>query len=326
MDTPLFELKNVCVDYFTNKGSVRAVHKVNLSGKPGETLGIVGESGSGKSSLGRALLLLEPLSFGKVHFEGVDVTEKTGSQMRKLRRNMQLIFQDPDASLNQRRTAGWHLNEVFSTHFPTMSSQEREDHLLRVLNQVQFDPSLRIRYPFELSGGQKQRLAIARAVLLSPKLMVLDEPLSSLDATLRKSILCLLRELQREYNMGYVFITHDLSTLSAVATNVAVMYRGSIVEFSTVADLYQKPTHPYTMALLSCIPIPDPYRERLRKSIFFPPKGSASPVGVGCPFAHRCPLAKPICYTLEPTLTEVSSSHQVACHRPHDTAELKARF
>jgi oligopeptide transport system ATP-binding protein len=320
--TPLFELENISVNFETAGSSVHAVHKVSLRGLYGETVGVVGESGSGKSTLARALLMLEPVSAGKVFFQGVNMGATNPHSLRKLRRHMQLIFQDPDASLNPRRTAAWHLDEVFTTHFPEVSRGEREDRIDHVLGKVQLDIGLKGRYSYELSGGQKQRLAIARALLLSPKLIVLDEPLSSLDAALRKSVLMLLKHLQDEHKIGYLFITHDLSTLGAIATRVAVMYRGVIVELASVDELYQHPSHPYTVALLSCIPIADPLVERERKSVFFPATRPTSRVDIGCPFAHRCPFAKERCHCMEPILTNVSLTHAVACHFPEEVGCL----
>ena len=312
--TPLFELDRVSVDFETAGTRIRAVHKVCLHGLYGETLGIVGESGSGKTTLAKALLMLEPVSEGRVFFQGVPMGATSRKTLRKLRRHMQLIFQDPDASLNPRRSAGWHLDEVFTIHFPDLSKEEREQRIDGALEKVQLDGGLKGRYPYELSGGQKQRLAIARALLLSPKLIVLDEPLSSLDAPLRKSVLYLLQQLQEEHQIGYLFITHDLSTLGAIASRIAVMYRGVVVEVAGVNELYCQPSHPYTVALLSCIPVADPVIERKRKALFFPPVRPSLPVGVGCPFSHRCPFAQEMCYCVEPPLQNVSPTHTVACH------------
>ena len=320
--TPLFELERISVDFETAGSSVRAVHKVSLRGLYGETVGVVGESGSGKSTLAKALLMLEPVSAGKVFFQGVNLGAINPTALRKLRRHMQLIFQDPDASLNPRRTAGWHLDEVFTTHFPEVTRGERAERVDQVLGKVQLDTELRGRYPYELSGGQKQRLAIARALLLSPKLIVLDEPLSSLDAALRKSVLMLLKQLQDEHKIGYLFITHDLSTLGAIATRVAVMYRGVVVELATVDELYHHPSHPYSVALLSCIPVADPVIERGRKALFFPAARPPARVDVGCPFAHRCPFAKELCHCTEPILKDVSPTHAVACHFPEAVVPL----
>lgn len=319
---PLFELDRVSVHFETAGKRVHAVHKASLRGAYGETVGVVGESGSGKSTLAKALLMLEPLTAGKVFFQGVNMGATSPHSLRKLRRHMQLIFQDPDASLNPRKTAGWHLDEVFTTHFPELSRPERDDRIDRVLNKVRLAADLKSRYPYELSGGQKQRLAIARALLLSPRLIVLDEPLSSLDAALRKSVLTLLKELQEEHQIGYLFITHDLSTLGSIASKVAVMYRGMIVELATVDELYQHPCHPYTLSLLSCIPVADPRIERGRTSVFFPAHRIASPTGVGCPFAHRCPFAKQLCHDEEPRCQTISFSHAVACHFPDSVSVL----
>jgi oligopeptide/dipeptide ABC transporter ATP-binding protein len=320
--TFLFELENIFVNYATPRGAVPAVHNVSLSGIQGETTGVVGESGSGKSTLAKALLLLEPTTSGNVYFKNQNITNISDSKLRQLRRYMQPIFQDPDASLNQRRNAGWLLEEVLAVHFPKLSKLEREEKIHTALENVQLEPDLKFRYPFELSGGQKQRLAIARALLLEPELLVLDEPLSSLDAALRKSVLTLLKDLQKQHGLGYLFISHDLATLGAIATKVAVMYRGSIVELAPTQQLYQRPGHPYTVALLSCIPIPDPKKERQRLSLYFPPQCLPNPIGVGCPFAHRCPLAIPICHSQFPEKTYVAEHHMVACHRADDVGLL----
>jgi oligopeptide/dipeptide ABC transporter ATP-binding protein len=287
-----------------------------LQGRAGKTIGVVGESGSGKSTLAKALLQLEPLSSGKIFFRGENLKGFGAADLRKQRRHMQLIFQDPDACLNPRRTALWHLNEVFVIHFPDKTIEERKDLIDRVLVKVQLEADLKERYPYELSGGQKQRLAIARALLLSPQLIVLDEPLSSLDAALRKSVLRLLQQIQQEHDIGYLFITHDLSTLGAIATEVAVMYRGMIVEYISVEELYRNPAHPYTVALLSCIPVADPTIERTRNTIFFPAKESPSPIGTACPFAHRCPVAKESCHHSAPPMMSISPTHSVLCHFP----------
>lgn len=313
---PLFEFDHACVDFETAGSAVRAVHNVSLQGRAGKTIGVVGESGSGKSTLARALLQLEPVSSGKVFFQGKDLKNVGAADLRKLRRHMQLIFQDPDASLNPRRTALWHLNEVFIIHFPDMKQDERNALINQVLVKVQLEPDLKERYPYELSGGQKQRLAIARALLLSPQLIVLDEPLSSLDAALRKSVLQLLQQIQQETGIGYLFISHDLSTLGAIATEVAVMYRGMVVEYISIEELYRTPVHPYTIALLSCIPVADPSIERTRNTVFFPARGSPIPIGTGCPFAHRCPAAKESCHHITPTMKSISPTHSVLCHFP----------
>jgi oligopeptide/dipeptide ABC transporter ATP-binding protein len=314
---PLFEFDRVSVDFASPQGLMRAVHDVSLAGGYGETIGIVGESGSGKTTLAKALLMLESISTGTVRFQGIDMASIGRKEVRKLRRHMQLIFQDPDASLNPRRTAQWHLHEVFTTHFPDIRGDERDARIHSALEEVQLDRTIELRFPYELSGGQKQRLAIARALLLSPKLIVLDEPLSSLDAALRKSVLNLLKRLQEEHHIGYFFITHDLSTLSSIATKAAVMYRGTIVEVASMNELFHQPAHPYTVALFSCIPVADPILERERTSFFCPPKRQATAVGEGCPFAHRCPCEKEICRNVNPPLKRLSPTHTVCCHFPN---------
>jgi oligopeptide transport system ATP-binding protein len=314
---PLFEIDHVSVHFHAAGTVIQAVHDVSLRGYAGSTVGVVGESGSGKSTLAKALLQLEPISSGKVFFQGRDLGTVDTLELRGLRRHMQLIFQDPDACLNPRRTALWHLNEVFFIHFPGMKDDERRACIDRVLRQVQLETDLLGRYPYELSGGQKQRLAIARALLLSPDLIVLDEPLSSLDAALRKSALQLLQRLQSEHGIGYLFITHDLSTLGAIASSVAVMYRGMVVEHSSIEDLYREPAHPYTMSLLSCIPVADPSVERTRRTLFFPAQSAPIPIGEGCPFAHRCPAAQDVCrHPPLPPMARLSPSHSVLCHVP----------
>ncbi len=314
MNTPLFEFRNSSVIYTTQRTPVRAVHNMSLKGSAGQTLGIVGESGSGKSTLAKALLMLEPVAEGSIFFQGREITSLQPKEKRQVRRHMQLIFQDPDASFNPRRTAGWHLNEVFTIHSPSTPACERASLIDEVLKNVQLDQIVKSRYAYELSGGQKQRLALARALLLSPTLIVLDEPLSSLDATLRKSVLELLSTLQKERGIGYLFITHDLSTLSAFATTVAVLYRGCLVETASVQELYKQPAHPYTIALLSCIPIANPALERQRTSVFYPIVRPIAPVGSGCPFTHRCPHADDRCHSSTPPLTHLSQTHSVACH------------
>jgi len=312
----LFELKDVCVDFTTANQRMRAVHRVSIHGQTQETVGIVGESGSGKTTLAKALLKLEQCTSGEIFFHNTNILKTSRSEMRKMRRHMQLIFQDPDASLNPRHTAGWHLQEVFTVHFPNLTLQERNIAIESALHTVELENHLQNRYPFELSGGQKQRLLIARTLLLSPQLIVLDEPLSSLDAALRKSVLLLLKKIQQKTNVGYLFITHDLSTLSVIAQRVAVMYRGSIVELASVDELYKNPTHPYTQGLLSCIPIADPILEKKRTSLLFPSTTNPLPIGQGCPFAHRCPVCKDRCFTEEPPRHTLSPSHFISCHYP----------
>lgn len=312
----LFAVDRLSVHFRRKEGIVRAVQEVSLKGYRGQTIGIVGESGSGKTTLARALLLLTPITSGTVFLEGQDLRKLKPKELRSLRKRMQMVFQDPDGTFNPRKTVGWHLDEVFLTHFPSKTFLERKDLIAQTLHTVQLDTALLGRYPYELSGGQKQRFAIARALLTSPDLMVLDEPLSSLDASLRKSTLELLKQLQERFGMCYVFITHDLSTLSAIATQVVVMYQGSIVEACSVNRLYTHPTHPYTKALLSCIPVADPRIERARNHLCLSKERKPSlPDYTGCSFASRCPSAQEKCLQAHPCLTAGVGGHFVACHQ-----------
>ena len=313
---PLFSLNEVQVRY----KHVPALYKVSLSGKAGETIGIVGESGSGKSTLAKTLIGLQKPSEGKVLFNGNDVYGMTPSQERSFRKQVQIIFQDPDASMNPRRTAMWHLLEALGTHFSTISLPEKEHQISEVLLRVELDQSLTTRYPYELSGGQKQRFAIAKALLVQPKLIILDEPLSSLDAALRRSSLALLVSLQQELGISYLFITHDLSTLGAIAQHVAVIYRGVIVEYAETSTLYTSPQHPYTQSLLSCIPVPNPRIEKTRKPLIHSSKHAPLSVEKGCVFAHRCPFANELCRSVPPELRKYSSAVSVACHHPNTFA------
>lgn len=319
-DNVLFDLDNICVDYIQNGHRIRAVHQASLKGFSGETIGIAGESGSGKTTIAKALLLFEPIVSGKIFFQQVSLHELSSFSLRKARKDIQIIFQDPDASLNPRRTAEWHCNEIFEVHFPHFTKEERLAFILMALEQVQLDPSLRFRYPFELSGGQKQRFALARALLISPRLLILDEPLSSLDASLRNDMLHLLKKIQTRQKMGYIFISHDLSCFKHIANRVAIMYRGSFVECASTHDLYASPCHPYTKQLLSCIPYPDPVQERARKAIIYPQRYSMLPTGgkYGCPFSHKCPLADTLCREVFPPMQYVDSdsTHSVLCHYP----------
>ena len=311
-ESVLFRFDNVRVEY---AGNVRAVWDVSFTGLRGQTVGVVGESGSGKSTLARAFLRLVPISQGKIELEGEDLSALSPRALRTRRRDFQMIFQDPDACLNPRRTALWHLREVLALHFPKLGEHDGEQRIEEVLEQVQLPEEILGRYSYELSGGQKQRLAIARALLLRPKLLLLDEPLSSLDASLRRSVLLLLRSLQEAHELTYLFITHDLSTLPMIAEHIVVMYRGTIVEQASTAELYNTPVHPYTKSLLSCLPIPDPSAERSRKPLLLPPHSPITRTGMSCPFAHRCPHASGICREEPPALRTLTGTHAVACHR-----------
>ncbi len=295
----------------SRQATLRAVDGISFFIRKGETLGLVGESGCGKSTVARCLLrLLEPTQ-GKIFYENTDLTGLKGERLRHLRKALQMIFQDPMASLNPRLSVRQVLEEPLRLH-ETLTVKEREERVLGVLEQVGLDRELLSRFPHELSGGQRQRVNIARAITTRPKFVVLDEPTSALDVSLRAKIVLLLEELKSSLSTTYLFISHDLSTVKYLSDRVAVMYLGGIVEIAETRELFRHPLHPYTKALLSAIPIPDPEvkRERIILEGEIP---SPTQIPSGCRLRGRCPMAKTVC-SEEFRLREAAADHWVACH------------
>ena len=300
---------------FIGGNVVRAVDGVTFDIASGETLGLVGESGCGKSTLGRVIMQLHPATSGTIEFEGRDLTKMHGNELRKVRQRMQIIFQDPYASLNPRMTIGDIIAEPLQ-NFGRGNKREREKRVQDVMRVCGLNPNFANRYPHEFSGGQRQRIGIARALVLTPSLIVCDEPISALDVSIQAQIVNLLEDLQNEFNLTYLFIAHDLSVVRHVSDRVAVMYLGKIVEIATSRDVYDTPLHPYTKVLLSSIPNPNPDQEASRKPILL--KGEIpSPINPpsGCRFHTRCPIAQlPICAEVEPPLEMKADGHVAACH------------
>jgi oligopeptide transport system ATP-binding protein len=296
-------------------GHVRAVDGISFQITRGQTLGLVGESGSGKTTIGRTIIRLYKPTSGSVNFGGQDLATLDGEQLRQVRRRIQMVFQDPYASLNPRFTIGSLISEPM--HIYQMGTpREIHERTIELLRVVGLRPEYANRYPHEFSGGQRQRIAVARALTINPELVIADEPVSALDVSVRAQVLNLLQSLQKQFQLTYLFISHDLSVVRHVADRIAVMYLGKIVELADRDDLYASPKHPYTKALLSAIPIPDPTIERKRKRIIL--SGDLpSPINIpgGCRFHTRCPMAQQICREIEPTFeSKTDREHYAACH------------
>ena len=320
MTAPLLEVRNL-VKHFPIRGGllgrvvdkVHAVDGVSLALNAGETLGVVGESGCGKSTTGRCILrLIEPTS-GEVWFAGKNVTAMAPNMLRSMARDMQIIFQDPYASLNPRMTVAAIIGEALTIHKLTKSAREYTERIVHLLETVGLSADHMQRYPHEFSGGQRQRVGIARALAVDPKLIVCDEAVSALDVSIQAQVINLLEDLQTQRGLTYIFIAHDLSVVEHISDRVAVMYLGRIVEIASSRDLYTRPQHPYTEALLSAVPIPDP---KVRRQRILLQGDVPSPIHPppGCHFHTRCPIAEPRCSAESPLLKMVAEGHSVACH------------
>lgn len=320
MNTPLVSVKNL-KKYFPIHGgvfggviaNVKAVDNVSFDIYEGETLGLVGESGSGKTTIGKTVLMLYPPTSGEINFEGKVINKLKGEELRRLRRNFQIIFQDPYGSLNPRMPISEIIGEPLIVHNIYKTKKEVIDRVVEVMELVGLRPEYINRYPHEFSGGQRQRIGIARAIILNPKFVVCDEPVSALDVSIQSQVINLLNELQEKLKLTYLFIAHDMAVIRHMCDRIVVLYLGKVMEIAVNDELFDNPLHPYTQALLSAVPIPDPEIKKERAvlqgdipSPINPPKG--------CVFHTRCPIAMPICREVVPEQREIKPGHFVACH------------
>ena len=309
----LLEVEDLVTSFYTRDGVVRAVSGISFHVDRGEVLGLVGESGCGKSTLARLILrLIEPDS-GEVIFAGENFLKKRGRELRRLRRRIQIVFQDPQSSLNPRMKAGEIIGEPIKIHSLVPSRPARKEMVIELLRQVGLPPDSYSRHPHEFSGGQRQRIGIARALALNPELIVADEPVSSLDVSIQAQILNLLSDLKTRKNLTYLFISHDLRVLSWISDRIAVMYLGEIVEIAPTQDLVKKPLHPYTQALFAAVPIPDPAAQRKKLLVPGEPPSPIHPPS-GCRFHPRCPFVFAPCKSTPPPLKQLETGRLVACH------------
>jgi oligopeptide/dipeptide ABC transporter ATP-binding protein len=328
--TPLVDVDHLKVFFPIKQGiiierevaRVHAVNDVTLTIAPGETLGLVGESGCGKTTLSRAIMRLIDSTEGSIRFRGQDVTKAGRRQMQPIRREMQMVFQDPFASLNPRKRVGQIIGLPLRLHGTERKNVEQQ--VKQLLDRVGLHPEHINRFPHEFSGGQRQRIGVARALALQPKLIVLDEPVSALDVSVQAQIINLLDDLQDQLDLTYLFVAHDLSVVRHVSDRIAVMYLGKLMEISPAEELYTKPVHPYTSALLAAIPIPDPRENRRRERIVVsgePPNPINPPSG--CVFHPRCPRATQVCREVEPPLVRYPNGHLAACHHPLNVSDAE---
>ena len=300
---------------WTKPRKLKAVDGVSFDLYEGETLGIVGESGCGKSTLARAVIRMLPVESGEIIWLGNDIAPLRDSQMRSRRKDIQMIFQDPLASLNPRMTIGQIIAEPLKTHYPDTPKEEVKERVKEMMKTVGLLPNQINRYPHEFSGGQCQRIGIARALILKPKLIICDEPVSALDVSIQAQVINLLMDLQKRMGLSLIFIAHDLSVVKHISTRIMVLYLGKVMEVADAADIYDRPRHPYTQALISAVPIPDPKIER-NKDIILIEGDLPSPINPpsGCVFRTRCPRAQALCAEQVPELENPSGTHRVACH------------